>query len=424
MYSYGENVYERSRHLYNDYINHLDDLPRYHQEINTSTIADQTEEFYEYLEQERVTNNITSVSAGVNSHSFSERNVPPVNNGGGYFARAVSDHSLHWETSSSPDSVKSTGFFSSCFSCFSCFKTDDKASSMTASNMDVSSLAPREIFADASALTEAKDTESYSALLSKIELVDSSAINAFKRQSNETLLAHAAFDDLVQSSLPSAFRNATLSGDGEVIKNLLGMISPHISTQKDKNKFNEIIQTLTKANGDEAKEQVVGEALAELVISCGKPLFEACLAKFYALCVEAWKAAHPDIQGDMTHDRVFNEQSPRIFSMLDPIIKEMTKSSNNLWGQLAQQTEYLRDSITALSKTIRPLEAPKNPQPANQVPNPEHPAVMNTPSAGLGGGMNGWPGIHFAPVVHGGNGGISTGGHVSITGGNYPLGNR
>ncbi|RJL48592.1 hypothetical protein D5071_17855 [Pectobacterium carotovorum] len=292
---------------------------------------------------------------------------------------------------------------------------------MTASNMDVSSLAPREIFADAYALTEAKDPESYSSLLSKIELVNSPAVDVFKKRPNETLLAHAAFDDLAQSSLPSAFRNATLSDEGEAIKNLLGMISPHISTEKDKNKFDNIIKTLMEANGKEKKEQVVDKALAELVISYGKAPFEACLAKFYALCVEAWKAAHPDMQGDMTHDRVFNEQSPRIFSMLDPIIKEMTKSSNNLWGQLAQQTEYLRDSITALSKTIRPLEAPKNPQPANQVPNPERPAVMNTPSAGLGGGMNGWPGIHFAPVVHGG---ISTGGHVSITGGNHSLGNR
>ncbi|KFF67197.1 hypothetical protein IW01_17785 [Pectobacterium brasiliense] len=288
---------------------------------------------------------------------------------------------------------------------------------MTASNMDVSSLAPKEIFADARALTEAKDTERYSSLLSKIELVDSSAVNAFKKQSNETFLAHAAFDDLVQSSLPSEFRNAKLSDKGEGIKNLLGMISPHISTQKDKDKFDNIIKTLMEANGKEKKEQVVDKALSELVISYGKPPFEACLAKFYALCVEAWKKYHPDMLGDMTHDRVFTAQSARVFGMLDPLVEDLARENNN-WTALEQHACQFKASITSLAKAIDFVEAPKDPQPANQFPNPELPAV-SIPNAGLGDGIKGMPHI----IVYGASA-TSTGGHVSITGGNHSLGSR
>ncbi|RJL48591.1 hypothetical protein, partial [Pectobacterium carotovorum] len=288
---------------------------------------------------------------------------------------------------------------------------------MTTSQIGMSHCAPKTIFADVSVLTQAKDTENYSALLSNIKLVDSSAVNAFKKQSNETFLAHTAFDDLVQSSLPSEFRNAKLSDNGEDIKNLLGMISPHISTQKDKDKFNLIINTLIKANGKEKKEQVVDKALFELVISCGKAPFEACLAKFYALCVEAWKAAHPDMQGDMTHDRVFTEEWSRVSAMLNTSVSNMA-SKGNKWMELRYHTLSFKADVTSLAKAIKFVEAPTDPQPANQAPNPERPAV-GIPNAGLGDGMKGWPGIHFAPVVHGATSIGGAGGSSSITGGHH-----
>ncbi|WP_164671253.1 hypothetical protein, partial [Pectobacterium brasiliense] len=284
---------------------------------------------------------------------------------------------------------------------------------MTTSQIGASHSTPGTIFANIDVLVEAKDKENYSALLSNIKLVDSSAVSAFKKQSNETFLAHKAFDDLVQSSLPSEFRNAKLSDKGEGIKNLLGIISPHISTQKDKDTFNLIIKTLIKANGKEKKEQVVDKALSKLVISCGKAPFEACLAKFYALCVEAWKAHYPDMQGDMTHDRVFTPESSRIFAMLNFSVSNMTREGND-WTDLEHHTVSFKAYITALAKTLKFVEAPNDPQPANQVPNPERPAV-SIPNAGLGDGMKGMPHI----TVYGSSATGGTGGNASITGGNH-----
>ncbi|QQG29081.1 hypothetical protein JFY74_03170 [Pectobacterium carotovorum] len=247
------------------------------------------------------------------------------------------------------------------------------------------------VYADVHAEPGIKKSGDSSTLLNAIKHVDSSAIDDFKKKPNESECARKAFDELARKGFSGnnshlEFRDTQLfNRQREDVKNILGIICPYISDEKDKKTFDNIIHTLSKDKEyswkEWTQENKLGKAISELMIRYGSEALRQFVEEYRDICVDAWKEYHPGLETNC--DEIFTEQERRYAALVGSMKDDLIKTQEgNTFLALKYYAAQFKDLNVSLAKTLRHHLSESTSQ-TDRALNPEHPAAKS-PDAGLG----------------------------------------
>lgn len=263
---------------------------------------------------------------------------------------------------------------------------------------------------------------SQSQLVSSLQSVDiQKAADAFVKLPSQSSLANNLFDKMASEGLPQHIADTNKGYNGELIKNMLGMIYKD-ALPEDKAVFNKVFKALEKSDHKFSKDNKVSAELDFLFNKYGESALRKHVAEFEQHCRTAWEYHHTGFDGKVSDETIFNESIMACREVLENQIQSL-KQPGQTWGTVLSSGAFVKASFAAISKTLRYHNADAK-DPANGTPQRNAPQAPQGPQDPLG-PQGHQPGLSDTGMhVPGGYGhgpitiqNTAQGGHATVNGG-------